>query len=256
MSTALRRPVFVANWKMNYGPTEARAFVAGFAAKWSPRDDRTIIICPPAISLTTVAHALGARTDIAVGVQNVWTEEKGAFTGETSAPMARDAGARFALVGHSERRHLFGETDAQAAAKCAVAAKAGLTPVLCVGEMLAQRESGGTMDCVLRQLRAGLSSLDESTIASMAIAYEPCWAIGTGKTATPDDASEVHTRIRDALRELVGDAAHEIPILYGGSVNAKNAAALMAATHVDGLLVGGASLDVESWAAICGIAYP
>ena len=252
MPTALRRPVFVANWKMNYGPTEARAFIAGFAARLSVRDDRTVIVCPPAVSLTTVAHVLGGRSDIAVGVQNVWTEEKGAFTGETSAPMARDAGARFALVGHSERRHIFGETDAQTAAKCAVAARNGLTPILCVGELLAQREAGGTMDCVLRQLRAGLSSLDESTIASMAIAYEPCWAIGTGITATPGDATTVHREIRGALLELAGERAREIPILYGGSVNAKNAPALLAADEVDGLLVGGASLEVDSWTAICG----
>lgn len=252
MSTALRRPVFAANWKMNYGPTEARAFVAGFAAKWSPRDDRTIIVCPPAVSLTTVVQALGARRDIAVGAQNVWTEEKGAFTGETSAPMARDAGARFALVGHSERRHVFNETDAQTAAKCAIAARNGLTPILCIGELLAEREAGGTMDCVLRQLRAGLSSLDAETICAMAIAYEPCWAIGTGVTATAADATEVHREIRAALVERAGDRAPEIPILYGGSVNAKNASALLAADEVGGLLVGGASLDVDSWTAICG----
>ena len=251
MPTALRRPVFVANWKMNYGPTEARAVVAGFAAKWSPRDDRTIIVCPPAVSLTTVSHALGKRSDIAVGVQNVWTEEKGAFTGETSAPMARDAGARFALVGHSERRHVFGETDAQTAAKCAITSRSGLTPILCVGELLAEREAGGTMDCVLRQLRTGLSSLDTASIRGMAIAYEPCWAIGTGLTATPADATDVHREIRGALLELAGDGARDIPILYGGSVNAKNAAALLAASEVGGLLVGGASLDVDSWMAIC-----
>jgi triosephosphate isomerase len=251
MSHAMRRPVFAANWKMNLAPTDARAFTAEFAARWSPRDDRTIIICPPAISVTTVVHALGGRSDIAIGVQNVWTEAKGAFTGETSAPMAKDAGARYALVGHSERRHVFGETDAQTSAKCAIAARAGLTPILCVGELLAEREAGATMDVVLRQLRTALSTLDRDVIATMAIAYEPVWAIGTGKTATPQDASEVHREIRRALSELVGGRAGEVPVLYGGSVNAKNAAALLAAAEVDGLLVGGASLDVEGWSAIC-----
>lgn len=244
--------MFVANWKMNYGPTEARALIATFAAKWSPQDDRTVVVCPPAVSLTTVAHALGGRRDIAVGVQNIWTEEKGPFTGETSAPMARDAGARFALVGHSERRHVFGETNAQTAAKCAVAARSGLTPILCVGELLDEREAGTTTDVVLSQLRAGLSAIDASVVASMAIAYEPVWAIGTGKTATPEDASDVHREIRHALTSLIGDRGADVPILYGGSVNAKNAAGLMAASDVGGLLVGGASLEIDSWASICG----
>jgi triosephosphate isomerase len=133
----MRAPVFAANWKMQLGPSEARAYVAAFTARWTPRDDRTVILCPPAISLTTVVHALGARSDLAVGVQNIWTEDRGAFTGETSAPMARDAGASYALVGHSERRHVFGETDQQTAKKCAAAARSGLVPILCVGELLA-----------------------------------------------------------------------------------------------------------------------
>jgi len=248
----MQKPVLAGNWKMNHGPTEARAFVAAFTARWSPRADLTILFFPPALSVTTVIHALGGRADIGVGVQNIWTEDKGAFTGETSAPMARDAGARFVLVGHSERRHVFGETDEQAAKKCAAAARNGLTPVLCVGELLEQREAGKTMDIVLRQLRTGLSLLDPDVIASMAIAYEPVWAIGTGKTATPGDAAAVHGVIRAALHNLIGQRASEVPILYGGSVNAGNARALLAAADVDGLLVGGASLDIEGWVSICG----
>jgi triosephosphate isomerase (TIM) len=246
----LRRPVFAANWKMNYGPTEARAFAAAFAARWTPRTDRTVIVFPPALSLTTLAHAFGGRADVAIGVQNIWTEAKGAFTGESSAAMARDAGARFALVGHSERRHVFGETDAQTAKKCLAAARGGLIPILCVGELLEEREAGSTEDVVLRQLRAGLAELGPDVISSMAIAYEPVWAIGTGRTATPSDAATVHAAIRAALGECVSDAAG-IPILYGGSVNAGNASSLLAAENVDGLLVGGASLDAESWAEIC-----
>ena len=247
----IQRPILAANWKMNYGPTEARAFVAAFTARWSPRNDLTMMFFPPAISLSTVVHALGGRTDIRVGVQNIWTEDKGAFTGETSAPMARDAGAQYALGGHSERRHVFGETDEQTAKKCAAAVRGGLTPMLCVGELLEQREAGQTNDVVLRQLRAALTALDPDVIASMAIAYEPVWAIGTGRTATPADAATVHAAIRAELRELIGDRATTVPILYGGSVNAGNAAALLAATDVDGLLVGGASLDIEAWVSIC-----
>jgi triosephosphate isomerase len=247
----MQRPVFAANWKMNLGPTQARAFVAAFTARWTPRNDRTVIFFPPALSVTSVAHALGSRSDLGLGVQNIWTEDKGAFTGESSAPMSKDAGARYALVGHSERRHVFGETDQQTALKCAAAARNGLTPILCVGELLAEREAGKTLDVVRRQLETGLSLVDEGTIATLAVAYEPVWAIGTGKTATPEDASEVHAEIRRLLAMRVGTRGADIPILYGGSVNASNAKALIGAPGVEGLLVGGASLDVDSWLAIC-----
>jgi triosephosphate isomerase len=181
----------------------------------------------------------------------VSTEEKGAFTGENSAAIAADAGAAFVLVGHSERRHLFGETDAQTAQKCARAMAHGLIPVLCVGETIEQREHGETERVVLRQLRAGLSMLDHAAVRGSLIAYEPVWAIGTGRTATPDDAAAVHRVIRAALVELAGPGARDVPILYGGSANMGNAAALLAADEVDGLLVGGASLDPAGWAAIC-----
>jgi len=165
--------------------------------------------------------------------------------------MAKDAGAAYALVGHSERRHVFGETDEQTAKKCAVSARSGLVPILCVGELLSEREAGVTNDVVLRQLRAGLSDVSADVIASMAIAYEPVWAIGTGKTATPSDASQVHLEIRRELGRRVGESAREIPILYGGSVNVNNAKSLLAESEIDGLLVGGASLDVDAWATIC-----
>jgi len=247
----MRRPVLAANWKMNNGPTDARAFIAAFTARWTPRNDRTVIFFPPALSLATVVHALGSRTDLGVGVQNIWTEDKGAFTGENSAPMAKDAGARYVLVGHSERRHVFGETDAATAKKCAAAVRSGITPLLCVGELLAEREAGTTNDVVLRQLDAGLSELTPESVASMAIAYEPVWAIGTGKTASPADASAVHAAIRSRLDAKLGARAAEVPILYGGSVSGANAKALLTSPGVDGLLVGGASLDVQGWAAIC-----
>jgi triosephosphate isomerase len=249
--TSIQRPVFVANWKMNNGPTEARAYIAAFTARWTPRSDRTIIFCPPAVCLTTVVHALGSRQDLAAGAQNIWTEDRGAFTGETSAPMVKDAGGRYVLVGHSERRHVFGETDEQTGLKCAAAARNGLTPILCVGELLAEREKGITHDVVLRQLSAGLAHLTREVLCSMAIAYEPVWAIGTGKTASAADAAQVHAVVREALGDRVGGHAETIPVLYGGSVNTSNAKSLLAADGVDGLLVGGACLDVEGWATIC-----
>jgi triosephosphate isomerase len=247
----LPRPVLAANWKMNHGPSDARAMIHTYTSRWAPRSDRTVIVFPPALSLTTVVEALGDRSDIGVGVQNIWSEDKGAFTGESSAPMAKDAGASYVLVGHSERRHVFGETDAQTAKKCAAAVRNALVPMLCVGELLSERESGATHAVCLRQLHAGLSELSDDQVAEMMIAYEPVWAIGTGKTATPDDASDVHGVIRRALGERVGSRAREIPILYGGSVNTSNAAALLSAENVDGLLVGGASLDPHGWARIC-----
>jgi triosephosphate isomerase len=246
----MQRPVLAANWKMHHGPTAARAFVAAFLARFSPRPDRTVVLFPPAISVSPVVGARADRTDIKVGVQNIHTEDKGAFTGETSASMARDAGAEFVLVAHSERRHVFGETDAQAARKCAVAFAHGLTPLLCVGETIAQRESGATNDVVLTQLRAGLEQLDAPAIRRIAIAYEPVWAIGTGRTATPEDAASVHAVIREALVGIADRDATSIPILYGGSVNRQNAASLLAAPGIDGLLVGGASLEAEAWAVI------
>ena len=246
----MRPPIFAANWKMHNGPSQARAFMAAFLSAYSPRKDRSVALFPPAISFTTVRDALGSRQDITLGVQNIHSEDKGAFTGETSAPMAVDAGAKLALVGHSERRHVFGETDEQCAKKCAAAFRAGLTPMLCVGETLVQRDAGDTENVVLRQLDAVVSTLAPNLVARLLIAYEPVWAIGTGRNATPDDAATVHAAIRRWFSSQSG-APDNVPILYGGSVNAKNAASLLAAPGVDGLLVGGASLDAEAWTAIC-----
>jgi triosephosphate isomerase len=248
----IQRPVLAANWKMHHGPAEARAFVAAFVAGFSPRSDRTVAIFPPALSMSTVRDALGSRNDIMLGVQNIHTELKGAFTGENSALMARDAGARLALVGHSERRHVFGESDETTGKKCAVALQNALIPILCIGEKADEREQAKTDEVVLRQLRAGLSLLEEKNVCRVLIAYEPVWAIGTGKNATPADASAVHAVIREELAKLCGSKleAGEIPILYGGSVNRENASSLLSAPGVDGLLVGGASLDATSWSAI------
>lgn len=246
----IKPPIFFANWKMNHGPTEARAYMAAFLRIFTPLADRTVAMFPPALSLATVRDARANRTDIHLGIQNIFERERGAFTGENSAPMARDAGAELVLVGHSERRHVFGETNLEVAQKLAIAPQFGLTPVLCVGETLQQRELDAAEAIVMEQLEVGISKLPKETIAQIAIAYEPVWAIGTGRSATPEDASSMHRVIRDKLRALAPDS-DDVPILYGGSVNTKNAKSLLEADGVDGLLVGSACLDPEGWAEIC-----
>ena len=246
-----RKPVIAGNWKMNHGPTDARSFLQRFLAQTPRQQDRTVIFFPSALTLPSVVDLLRDRPDLWVGVQNVSEEAQGAFTGENSVLMARDAGARVALVGHSERRHVFGETDAATTKKCALVAQARLTVMLCVGEKLEEREAGATASVVERQLAAGIAELDDAQVGAMMLAYEPVWAIGTGRTATPEDASDIHGVLRRALTSRIGDkAAAAVPILYGGSVNRGNAATLLAAPDVDGLLVGGASLDADGWSSI------
>jgi triosephosphate isomerase len=247
---SLRTPIFAANWKMNCAPSEARAFMRSFLARYARRPDRSVIFFPPALSFAAVKGALKERPDIAIGVQNIHWEAKGAYTGENSAPIARDAGAGYVLVGHSERRHVFGETDEQSGKKCAAAAASQVIPVLCVGEKLDERERGETESVVLRQLRAGTSTLSSAHLETLLIAYEPVWAIGTGRTATPEDASTVHKAIRAELMRIAAVHGEQIPILYGGSVNVQNVRSLLDAPGVDGVLVGGASLDAEGWATI------
>ena len=244
------RPIFAANWKMNNGPTMAREFMQSFCAQYPRQNDRTVIFFPPALSIAAVILALHERHDILLGVQNVHWADQGALTGELSVPIARDAGARVVLVGHSERRHVFGETDAMCAEKCAAVERGGLTPLLCVGELLEQRERGEAESVVVTQLRAGLSKMKLLHTRDVMIAYEPVWAIGTGRNATPDDAAAMHGLIRQELEQLSADRGRATPILYGGSVIPGNASMLLAAPNVDGLLVGGASLDPMSWLAI------
>ena len=246
----MQRPVLAANWKMNNGPVAADAFMKRFLAGYAPRADRTIVIFPPSVPLHSTLAARAGRSDVRIGIQNVHWADKGAFTGEISAGMAKEAVAELVLVGHSERRHVFGETDAQCAKKCAAAHKCGLAFMLCVGETLDQREAGMTEKVVVSQLREGLGQIDSLISADFCIAYEPVWAIGTGLTASAGDASAIHTVLRSNLRQMIGTRADEIPILYGGSVNTANAGSLLAAQEVDGLLVGGASVDATSWLSI------
>jgi len=240
------RLLFAANWKMHHAPAAAREVVRAVLARHRPQPDRELIFYPPAVSLGVVVEEIKGRRDAAAGVQNVHWEPKGAFTGEISAPIAAAAGAVWALVGHSERRHKFGETDAETGKKVRAALAAGLKPMLCVGELIEERRAGRTEEVVLRQLAAGLADLDAAATARVAIAYEPVWAIGTGVNATPADAAAVHRVIRGWLAQRTPPGARAA-ILYGGSVNADNAAALLAEDELDGVLVGGASLEAESW---------
>ena len=246
----MRPKVIAGNWKMHHGPTATRRFFAEFSPRLSGAEP-TILIFPPAISLLAAAESRGGRPEISLGIQNIHWEPKGAFTGEHSVGMALAAGARFALVGHSERRHVFGETDAQVESKVAAAMREGLAPVVCVGETLDERRDSRVEEVIVRQLHAALLGVPEDVKNSILVAYEPVWAIGTGETATVDDVADAHGILRRRLREVRGDAfAQEVAILYGGSVKPANAAELLAVTDVDGVLVGGASLDPESFARI------
>ncbi len=240
----MKHLIFAANWKMHHGPTAAAAFMEGFLAGYRPAQEREVWFFPPAVSLATVRGRLEGQPGLALGVQNVHWEMKGAFTGEISVALARDAGATHVLVGHSERRHVFGETDEETGRKVRAALGGGLTPVLCVGEKLEEREAGDTVAVVERQL-AVLGDLDADSMARVVIAYEPVWAIGTGKNATPDDAGSVHEAIRSFLAGM--GRARRAAVLYGGSVKPDNARELVTHPEVDGVLVGGASLDAGHW---------
>jgi triosephosphate isomerase len=230
---------------MHLGPDDARSYFQTFRARYHHQAGRDVWFFPPAVSLQAAAQAVSQGSDLWIGVQDVHWEPKGAFTGAVSAPLAAQAGARAALVGHSERRHIFGETDQDTRKKVAAVLAAGLVPILCVGEKLAEREADQTLDVVTRQLAGALDALDSTSLDLLTIAYEPVWAIGTGRNATPQDASAVHREIRSWLTSR---GAGRTRILYGGSVNLKNIADLLAERELDGVLVGGASLDPEAWA--------
>lgn len=241
----MRSLVFAANWKMNVGPPEAREYLRAFFAAGEIPHERAVWFFPPAVSLETVTQGISGHRNVQAGVQDIYWETKGAFTGAISGPLAKQAGARLTLIGHSERRHVFGETDEQTGKKVTAALAADLQPVLCVGEKLEQRDAGETITVVTRQLDAALGGRDAK--ARVTIAYEPVWAIGTGRNATPQDAALVHRAIRAWLKDRAVTAPPFV-ILYGGSVNLKNAAELLAEPELDGVLVGGASLNARDWA--------
>ena len=243
------RLLFAANWKMHLGPDEVRDFAARFHSHFSTMEDRETWFFPSAVSLSAAATAFLGMAHTRVGVQDVHWEPKGAFTGATSVALARGAGATAALVGHSERRHVFGETEEETGKKVRAVLAGGLAPIFCVGEKLEERERTETAAVVSRQLLAGVGGLGAAELDQVTVAYEPVWAIGTGRNATPEDAAVVHAGIRALLRGL---GATVTRILYGGSVNRGNVAQLLAEPEIEGVLVGGASLDPEGWAEICG----
>ena len=242
----MKRRIFAGNWKLHLGPEDARQFLKIFLSRYRHETDREVWLFPPAISIEVVADATRDRPEIVVGAQNIYWEDKGAFTGEISAPMVKQAGGRAALVGHSERRHVFKETDEETGRKVRTLLKHQLTPVFCVGEKLEERERNETRAVVERQLGV-LTGLDPTALGSIVIAYEPIWAIGTGKNATPADASQVHSWIRAWLAAR-GVPARNATILYGGSVKLDNVKSLIAEQEIDGVLVGGASIDAATWA--------
>jgi triosephosphate isomerase (TIM) len=248
--TMFRKPLIAANWKMYKTPAQAEAFVKSFLPLVAGHDRDEIVLCPSFTSLAVVAGAVSG-SGVAVGAQNMYWAEEGAFTGETAPGMLQAIGATHVILGHSERRQYFGETDETVNRKLVSALHHGLTPIVCVGEVLAEREGGKTEEVLVRQTRGALAGITETQAAPMVIAYEPVWAIGTGKTATPQIASEAHQVIRGEVKKLLGaEVAGKLRILYGGSVKPDNATALMHEDEIDGALVGGASLDAQSFAKI------
>ncbi|MFO0586659.1 MAG: triose-phosphate isomerase [Polyangiaceae bacterium] len=245
-----RRPLVAGNWKMNAGGQDAAPLALGVARAATDMDRVDVLVAPPMIAIASVVAALNrAESKVQVGAQNMSHEAAGAFTGEISGEMLREAGVTWVILGHSERRQLYGETDAIVAQKTAKAMKTGPRPIVCVGETLEEREKGITMEVVGRQVRAAVSELARQP-GFGAIAYEPVWAIGTGKVAKPEDAQEVHKHIRDILTSTSADLARQTRILYGGSVKADNARALLSQPDIDGALVGGASLDAVGFGKI------
>ena len=240
----MRKPIIAGNWKMNMTPADAEALVSALIplVKDAKCD---VVVCPPYVDLCVVSK-LVEGTNIHLGAQNVHWAAKGAFTGEVSADMLKAFGVEYAIIGHSERRQYFGETDEGVNARAKAALAAGITPIICVGETLEQRESGVTAAFVSGQAKAALAGMSAEDVKSLVIAYEPIWAIGTGKTATADDANATIAVIRQAVAEAFGQAvADEVRIQYGGSMNPKNASELMAMPEIDGGLIGGASLKAE-----------
>jgi triosephosphate isomerase len=245
----VRRPLVAANWKMNKTRAEAASFFAAFLPAVADVDAAELVVCPPFTALATAVDRC-AGSPVRVAGQNANAEPSGAFTGEVSMPMLAEAGAWGVILGHSERRGLFGETDEALAAKLPAALEAGLTPILCVGESEAERDSGEMKAVLDRQLSADLAGIGAAALADVVVAYEPIWAIGTGRNATPEQAQEAVAFCRSVIAAIDGDAAEAVRILYGGSMKPGNAPELMAQPDVDGGLVGGASLDPDDFAAI------
>jgi triosephosphate isomerase (TIM) len=245
----MRLKIIAGNWKMNKTNPEALELTRGLISSIGQRDNPRVVICPPFTALMELAKLIKGSS-IFLGAQNMYLKESGAYTGEISPGMLLTIGVSYVILGHSERREYFSESDSIVNAKVKLALKTGLIPIVCVGEKLADRESGKTEEVIGAQIDGSLSELTAEEIKKVVIAYEPVWAIGTGKTATPEMAQEVHCFIRDRVRSNYGNLAEQITIQYGGSVNAENAKELLAQPDIDGALVGGASLKVDDFAKI------
>ena len=246
----MRKPIIAGNWKMNKTPAEAKELVTALIplVKDAACD---VVVCTPAVDFAAVSEAISG-TNIKLGAQNVHFKESGAFTGELSADMLKAAGCEYVIIGHSERRQYFGETDATVNLRTLAAVKAGLTPIVCVGEKKEEREAGYTDALVAYQTKIALCGLTAEQVKNVVIAYEPVWAIGTGLTATDKQANETIGVIREAVRSVYGDAADDVRIQYGGSMNPKNCKGLMAQSEIDGGLIGGASLKAEDFSKVVG----
>ena len=243
----MRVPFIAGNWKMFKTVHETTVYVKELRGLVKDVNDVTVVIAPPFTAVHAASEA-ARNSNVAVAAQNMFWEKEGAFTGETSAGMIKEAGAEYVIIGHSERRTLFGETDVTVNRKVTAAIAADLTPIVCIGETLEQRERNETMDVLDRQIKGGLDGISGDQVAALVVAYEPVWAIGTGRTATPAQAGEAHAHIRSRLRQWFGGpAADQCLVLYGGSVKPDNIRDLMAQPDVDGALVGGASLDVRAF---------
>ena len=252
----MRRKMLAGNWKMNLTPLEARQLIRALRAEIDPEAaalarDRDVLVAPAAVALAAAVQEL-AGSNIALAAQNMHYEDKGAFTGEVSAPMLKAIGVTHVILGHSERRHVFGETDELINRKVRAAVKHRLVPILCVGETQEEHDGGHTIAVILRQTQNGLTGLEGRDVARAIIAYEPVWAIGTGEVASPADAQEMTSAVRSRISEIHdAETAASVRILYGGSVKPGNIAPIMAQPDVDGALVGGASLDAGQFAQIC-----
>lgn len=245
----MRRTLIAGNWKMNGSLESINELMKGLTDGISSVTNADMAVCPPAVYLMKVGALIG-DSEIAIGSQNICDQESGAFTGELAPSMLKEAGCQYAIIGHSERRALYGESDALIANRFAMSVKSGVTPILCIGETLEERESGITEDVVSKQLDAVIDQEGIAAIANCVIAYEPVWAIGTGKVATPEQAQSVHAYIRSKLAAQDANVAAQVQILYGGSMNAGNASDLLSQEDIDGGLIGGASLKAEDFLTI------
>ncbi|MBS1348533.1 MAG: triose-phosphate isomerase [Firmicutes bacterium] len=243
MNSGRRKKIFAANWKMNLSAAEAEQFMREMLAEELP-EDAQVLIFPPALYLRSLAE-LSSASPIEIGAQNIYWERSGAYTGEISAPMINEAGAKFVICGHSERRHIFGESSEMVTRKAGAAQDEGITTLICIGETLEERNAGETLEVLQSDTLSSLAAVGPDK--RLIIAYEPVWAIGTGLTATPQDAETSIAYIREQVRSIWGGLADEIRILYGGSVNASNIAELIACPNIDGALIGGASLKPDSF---------